>query len=222
MATSYTFTRTREQLRDAVARKLGIKESGQPLPAEDAVIVDEAIDFRLKELHTLGVLWWNVAPVATDVTMTAGQESAAIVTPDNDFLYPVTFTLAIGNERRPINIVDHASFNAIEDRSSRGEPNIAYFSGATVYLNPIPQAAYTAKITYQAIAADSAANTAPDVLVSAMRAFAVVVAADLLLDFQIQPAQAQMILSQAPAAMTTIKVLNNQRTQNTAITPEWF
>jgi hypothetical protein len=31
-----------------------------------------------------------------------------------------------------------------------------------------------------------------------------------------------MILSQAPAAMTSIKVLNNQRTQNTAITPEWF
>lgn len=49
MATS--FTRTREQLRDLIGRKIGVKESGQTMDAEDAAIIHEAIDLRLKEMH---------------------------------------------------------------------------------------------------------------------------------------------------------------------------
>ena len=78
MAT-YTFTRTREQMRDMIGRKLGIKESGQELDSEDAAIVLEAMDLRLKELHRLGVLWWQVSGASTSITLTGGTVQYLVV-----------------------------------------------------------------------------------------------------------------------------------------------
>jgi len=217
---SFSFTRTLEQLRDMVARKIGIKESGQTLGAEDAAILNEAIDLRLKELHRLGVLWFNVAGASTAITLTAGQATAAIAA--TDYLFPVSLMLTVGLDQQPVEIISHSAYQAITDKATKGEPTVAYFSGATMRLHPAPNLAYVAHLTYQAIATDTATGAAPDVPVEMMRAFAVLVAGDLVDDFDLRPDRAARLLTQAGPAMQTIRALNAQRVDTTPVTPDWF
>ena len=73
---SVTFTRTREQLRSMVLRKLGVMGSATSVASADADIVYEAIDLRLKELHKKGILWRKVDKVPASFAITAGIVSA--------------------------------------------------------------------------------------------------------------------------------------------------
>lgn len=217
---TYTYTRTREQLRDMIGRKLGVKESGQAFPAEEAAIIDEGIDLKLKELHSLGVLWWQVSATETNLSLTGGVESVTMGM--NDFLFPVSLHLMVGNDRQEITIVDRATFLAIPDRTSAGEPEVAHFYGLKVYFNPVPVQNYTAKLAYQAIAADSSPNTAVDVPIEMLRAFSTLVSFDLADDFAVDGATFQRLQLQAPTALSMIRTLNAQKVQNTIVQPEWF
>lgn len=218
MATS--FTRTREQVRDMVARKLGIKEEGQTLPSEYASIIFEGIDLRLKELHTRNTLWWQVSGAAADVALTAGVATA---TAPDSMLFPVTLKVRIGAEDRDVEIVGHRQYHDIPSKADRGEPEMAFFDGSTVYLWPVPQTNYTAKLTFQAIADDTAANTRPDVPVSMLRSLAAVVADDLVEDFSISDAmRVQRLAIKAKEGMRDILALAAERVDTSTITPEWF
>lgn len=55
-----TFTRTRQQLADAILRKLGVLDPGGTVEADHYAVVYEAMDLRLKSLHSLGVFWRKV------------------------------------------------------------------------------------------------------------------------------------------------------------------
>lgn len=217
---TYTYSRTREQLRDMIGRKLGVKESGQALPAEEAAIIDEGIDLKLKELHSLGVLWWQVSAQETSLSLTGGVESITLAI--TDFLFPVSLKLMVGNDRQDVDIVDRATFLAITDRTSAGEPEVAHFDGLKVYFNPVPVQNYTAKLAYQAIAADSAASTAVDVPLEMLRAFSTLVAFDLADDFMVDGATFQRLQLQRPGALSMIRTLNAQKVQNVTVQPEWF
>lgn len=218
---TYTFTRTREQLRDMIGRKLGVKEAGQTLPAEESEIILEAIDLRLKELHAAGVLWFNVSGGSTSVTLTAGNASASL-SAITDYLFPVTFAYVRGTEEVPLTIIGHAEYQAIREKTQSGEPEVAFFSGSTVRVHPVPSSNTTAKLTYQSIAADTEANTAPDVQASMLRALAVVVAYDLMEDFTVDTKTAQMLSAKYPEAKRTLYELNQERVDATTVAPEWY
>lgn len=219
MAT-YTWTRTREQLRDMILRKLGVIGAGDTATAEDAAITYEAIDARLKELHKLGILWFNVSGAQTSVSLAAGVATATISA--TDYLFPVTLMLVVGTQQYPVTLIGHREYQAITDKATTGEPSKAFINGSTVYLWPVPQSAYTAKLTYQAIAADTESNAAADVPVSMIRAFATVVAADLVDDFGLPDNRASRIFSQQEAAVRTLRALNAEAVDSTPVTPEWF
>ena len=204
-----------------IGRKLGVKAQGQTLSAEDSEIIIEAIDARLKELHRLGVLWFNVAGAATSVVVTAGDATSDI-SAVTDFLFPVSLMLDSSGDQTPIQIIGHREYQAITNKTEQGEPIYAYFAGSSVYLWPVPNATGTMKMTYQAIATDTAAATTPDVQTDMLRSLAMLCAGDLLTDFDVVDARAQIILTQAGQAMKDIRALAAQRVDTATVTPEWF
>ncbi len=216
---TYAWTRTREQMRDMILRKLGVLGAGQTAQADDAAIVYEAMDARLKELHSLGVLWWQVAASST-LSMTAGQATTTVG--GSDFLFPVSLMLPVGTDQQPVEIIGHRQYQAIPDKTQQGQPECAYFLGSTVYLWPVPNVNYSAKLTYHAIAADVENGGAPDVPVSMMRSLAAVVAADLLDDFNVDATRAARLAAGQATALRTIRALNQERVDATSVTPEWF
>lgn len=218
---TYSFTRTREQMRDMIARKLSVKEEGQSLSAEEATIIYEGMDLRLKELHVLGLLWWQVSGAATDVALSAGAATSSL-SAVTDYLFPITLKLRNGTEDQDIDIISHREYQDIPEKAERGEPRKAFFSGSTVYLWPVPDVAYTAKLTYQAVAADVENGTAPDVPVSCLRSLADLVAADLADDFQVTDSKAARLLQKVGPAMATIRAVTQERVDATTVTPSWY
>jgi hypothetical protein len=203
-----------------VLRKLGAFELGQTPDGESAAIVFEGINLRLKELHELGTLWWQVGGATTDVALVASTVTATI-TP-TDFLFPVSMALRVGTGDQPLEIIGHSAYQAIPDKASTGEPERVYINGSTCRFYPVPSQSYTAKLTYEAIATDLAASTAPDIPVSMMRAFALVVASDLADDFGLPEQKVQRLLAQVPDAMKTLRALNTERVDSTPVTPDYF
>ena len=217
---TYAFTRTREQMRDLVMRTLGKLATGQTVAAEDAVIVYEAMDLRLKELHARNILWFNVAGATTDVALTAGTATASAA---SDVLFPVSLMLQVGTEGKDVRIVGHTEYQAITTKTEQGEPELAFFSGGVFRFWPVPNQNYTAKLTYEQVAADTAPATAPDVEVSMMRSFAAIVAYDLVDQFQLKnEARIARLKYNADEGMKTIRALNAERVGNQPVTPEYF
>ncbi len=217
---TYTWTRTRQEVRDKVLRMLGVLGAGQTAAPEDSVVVFEAIDARLKELHALGILWWNVAGAATNLTLTAGQATTTIAAAD--YLFPVSLMLTVGTSQQPVEIIGHREYQALTNKTDRGEPARAYFDGATVYLFPVPQISGTAQLTYQAIAADGESTATPDVRVEALRCLAQIVAGDLVDEFDQPEQKTQRLIALQAQALRTLRALNQQRTDATTVTPDWY
>lgn len=218
---TYSFTRSLPQMQKLVLRKLRVIDPEETPDATDAVIVNEAIDLRLKELHSLGVLWFNVSGAATDLALSAGSvtHSLAAVT---DFLFAVTVKLRIGSEDRPIQIISHAEYQAIHDKTEQGEPEKVFISGATCYFWPVPNMAYTAKLTYQAIAADTANPDTPDIAQSMLRSLVTLVASDCADDFAVPEQRLQRLRAEAAMAEVTLRALNAERVDNTPVKADYF
>lgn len=217
---TYAFTRTREELRNAILRKLGRLAVGQTPSAEDSSIVYEAMDLRLKELHVKSALWFNVAGASTDLVLTGG---VATVSATNDVLFPVTVRLRVGGDDRDVEIIGHRAYQDIPDKTKSGEPCQVFFSGGVFRFWPVPAINYTAKLTYQQVAADTAASTAPDVEVSMMRSFKNVVAYDLVDDFMLQNEQKILRLkAESEEGLRTILAMNQERVDSSTVTAEYF
>lgn len=218
---TYSFTRTLPQFQKLVLRKLRHLDPSETPNADDAALVNEATDLRLKELHALGVLWFNVAGAATDLALTAGvaTKSLSAVT---DFLFPVSMAVRIGGEDVAMDIISHREYQAIKGKADTGEPEKVMFSGGTAYFWPVPDVAYTVKLTYQAIAADTNSPDAPDVETAMLRSLVTLVAADLIDDFAIPEARAQRLLLEAQAAERTLRTLNTEKVDSTRVEVDYF
>lgn len=173
---STSFVRTREQLRDMIARKLRVLGIDRTLSGDEEGLILEGLDVRLKALHGLGVLWWKVNPAPTDVSLTA---NVAIATGPTDMLYPLTLHIRQSGDDFPVSIVDSGTFQSIVTKTDTGIPEMAVVFGSTLRFYPVPDQNYTAKLTYQKIIDDTAASTVPDVVAGASLHLATIVAADL-------------------------------------------
>lgn len=217
---TYSFSRTREQFSSDVLQKLGVLRVGGVASGRDFAKVCDALDLRLKELHELGVLWWQVGGAATNVTLTAGVASASIAA--TDFLYPISMSISIGVDQVPLEIIGHREYQAIEDKASTGEPEKVFFSGSTAYFYPAPQSGYTAKLTYQAIAADSENGQRPDVPIACLKALIDVVAGDLVDDYETPEPKASRLLQKQAIGLQTIRALNSQRVDAGTVSTDYF
>jgi hypothetical protein len=216
---TYTFTRTREQMRDMVLRKLNALGIDETANAEDAVLVYEAMDIRLKELHSLNLLWFEVASALSDVTITSGS---ATTNAGSDVLYPVSMSVRVGSEDFPLEIVDHRTFQAIPNKTETGQPEKMLFSGGVYRFWPVPDANYTGKLTYQQMAADTAAAAAPNVPVAMMRSLVTLIVYDLADDYGLSEQAISRLAAQSEGAMRTIRALNAQRVDNKTVEVSYF
>lgn len=216
---TYSFTRTREQLRDLVLRKLSVLGAEETPSADDAAIVYEAIDLRLKELVGKNQLWYKVAGAQSDVAIISG---AATVNAASDVLYPVSFAIRVNGEDMPVAIVDHREFQAIAEKTETGQPEKMLFAGGVYRFWPVPDANYTGKLTYQQIAEDTVAATSPDVEASMLRSLRTLVAYDLADDFGLQENKIMRLKLEADEAMKTIFAINAQRVDASVVTTEYF
>lgn len=216
---TYTFTRTREQLRDLVLRKLGALGAGETANSDDAAIVYEALDLRIKELHAKNKLWFKVSGAQTSVALTSGVATVAAA---SDVLYPETFSLRINGEDTPLEIIGNTQYQQIPNKADQGQPERVMFAGGVYYFHPVPNAAYTGKLTYQQIGADTAAATAPDVQASMLRSLRSLLAYDLADDFGIPENRIVRMKLEADDAMRTILALNQQRVDNEPVQTEYF
>lgn len=218
---SYSFTRTLPQMQKLILRKLRYLDPDETPSANDAAVVNEAIDLRLKELHALGVLWFNVAGSTTDLALTSGTatKSLSAVT---DFLFPVSVKLRIGTEDRPVEIISHREYQDITTKEDSGEPEKVFFSGATAYFWPVPGDDYTVKLTYQAIATDTANPDTPDVSVPMLRSLVTLVAADCADDFGVPEQRVMRLMAEAKEAEKTLRTLNSERVDSTPVAVVYF
>ena len=217
----YSFTRTLPEVRMLVLRKLRYIDNGETPSGDDSAVVDEAVDMRLKELHSLGVLWFNVAGSTSDLTLVAGTATASL-SALTDFLYPVSARLRIGTEDREINIISHRQYQAIENKAESGEPSEMMVSGGVAYFWPTPADDYTVKLTYHAIALDTDGTSAPDLPVSMLRAFVTLVAADCADDFGVPEQRYQRLQAEAEIAEKRLRMLNTERVDTTPVCVEAF
>lgn len=216
---SVTFTRTREQFRDMVLRKLRVLGVDRTPQGEEEAIVIEALDVRLKELHRLGVLWWKVSSTLTDVTLTA---NVATANAPSDILFPVTLHIRHNDEDLPVDLIDHRRFQEIGTKSDTGIPEQAVLFGGAFRFYPVPDSSYTAKLTYQKIIDDSAASTAPDVIVSALRWLKDLVAYDCADDFRVPEPRMIRLEREAGVAERKLRALFPQRIEPQPVEAEYF
>lgn len=222
MATTYAFTRTLAQMQSLILRRLRYLDPGESVASADATIVEEAINLRLRELHALGTLWFNVAGATTDITITANT-AASSLSAVTDFLYAVSCHVRIDTDDTKLEIISHQEYQDIVNKSESGDPAKVFFApSGSAYFWPVPTVNRTAKLTYQAISADAAAGVAPDVAISMLRSLVTLVAADLIDDYGVPESLAQRLLMQAKEAERTIRALNTERVGNTVITFESF
>jgi hypothetical protein len=219
MAT-YAWTLTRENLAARILRKLGVIGGAESPEPEDSATVNEAIDARLKELHALGVLWWNVSGAQTTVTLVGGTATATIS--PSDYLLPLSMLLVVGTEQQPIRIIGHLQYQAIPDKAKTGEPEVVFIDGVTCRFWPVPASSGSAKLTYQAIAADTEHGTAVDVPAAMLRALSDVVAADLVDEYEPPPQKTARLLAKQPLALRTLRMLKREHVDTAPVEAEYF
>jgi hypothetical protein len=178
---STSFTRTREQLRSMVLRKLGVVGAATSVVSADADIVYEAIDLRLKEMHRLGVFWlkMTVTDGSTDEPVEIiGKPEYAAIELKNDSGLP---TKAI------------------------------WKGSTEFILHPVPITSSTVKLVYEKIADDTTAGSAADVDVSMMRHLKDIIAYDVGDDFGMDEGRMQRFQREAMMAEKNIRKLNAER-----------
>lgn len=217
---TYAFTLNREKFAKKVLGKLGIVSAAGTPNGNDLALVADAMDLRLKELHALGVLWWQVSASATSISLTANVATSTIS--PTDYLFPVSLSLVVGSSEYPIEIIGHREYMALQDKTDTGEPQKAFVSGSTIRFWPVPQQSYTAKLTYEAIAADTETSVSPDIPVESMRSFIDVIAGDLVDEFDTPEPKASRLLAKQADGLRIIRALNQQRVDSVTLTPDWY
>lgn len=210
-----SFTRTREQLRASVLRKLGVGLDGSAASA-DHEIVYEAMDMRLKEMHRLGTFWRKVDKVAATFSLSAATVSAHAASAD--ILFPIQMTVKDGSLDEPIDIIGIREYNMIEDKTQAGFPVAATWKGSTEFLFwPVPTEATTASIVYEKIADDTSAGASLDIDTSMIRAFRDLLCYDVGDQFGVDETRMQRFKVDAKQAELDIRKLSVERKEFTSV-----
>ncbi len=206
---TYSFTRTREEMAVLVLGKLGVLAAGETASAEDATLVYEAIDLRLKEMHRRGIYWRNVGKRTLSFTIPANVASASASV---DILYPVAMYIVNTSLDDPVEIIGAKEYAAIDNKSYAGPPEkVLYVSSAEFLFWPVPTSNTTAKVLYEQIADDTAASTTPDVDVSMLRWLKDIIAYDLADHFGLPEQKVMRFAQEAERAERNIRSLNSER-----------
>ena len=201
-----SFTRTREQLATSVIRKLGLLTASGTAVSADMEIVYEAMDLRLKEMHAHGVFWRKVTKTAVNYTLSANNTAISAST---DVLFPIAATVSNYSNDDPLDIIDTITYAKIENKALQGNPTKIYHAGSSSFLFwPVPITDKTIKLTYEKIADDTAASTAPDVEVSMLRALRDIVTYDVADNWEKPEATMQRWQKDAVMAERLIRKLN--------------
>ena len=207
---STTFTRTREQLRSMVLRKLGVIGAATSVVSVDADIVYEAIDLRLKEFHRLGIYWRKVDEIPVVFSVASAVASAHVLTTDIQF--PIILTIRDGSSDDPVEIVGTIEWAKIPDKTRTGTPEKALWAGSDEFMfYPVPITSTTARLTYERIANDTTAGSAVDAEVSMMRWLKDVIAYDIGDDFGMDEQRMQRFMKEAEIAERNIRKLAVER-----------
>src|SRR3990167_5336554 len=204
---SITFTRTREQLRSMVLRKLGVIGASTSVVSVDADIVYEAIDLRLKEMHRLGIYWRKVDEVPFVFSVGSAVASAHVLTTDIQF--PILLTIRDGSSDEMVEIVGTQEWAAIPDKTRTGLPEKALWAGSDeFFFYPIPITSTSARLTYERIADDTAAGSAVDADVAILRHLRDLVVYDIGDDFGMDEARMNRFMKEAQIAEKNIRKLS--------------
>jgi hypothetical protein len=212
---SITFSRTREELRDMILRKLRKLAVGQTPSNDDIVIVYEALDLYLKQIHRLGVFWGKVSVAPLQFTVSANTTAASA---SNDVLFPILMTAVNGSDVEPIDIVGYREFNSIENKAETGTPTKALHRGSSSFwFWPVPVSNTTINLTYEKVIDDTAAATPIDANVSLLMWIRDVVAYHLADDFRINEQTVMRWAKEADYAEKQIRKLSVQRVDSTPV-----
>jgi len=216
---SFSFTRTREQIRNMVLGKLTVLDPGETPSAADSTRVYEAMDLRLKEMpHMLGIMWRKVNPVPLSFNVSAGVVTASATTAVQ---FPIALHIVDNSQDEPVEIISPVEYAAIFDKTETGTPTKAMWEDGTSPQHfrfwPVPDRNTTAKLTYQAIPTDTTASAAPDISVAMMRAFSVIVAYDLADDFGLPEGKIQRLKDECKDAKKMLRKINAPRISYAAV-----
>lgn len=211
-----SFTRTREQLRSMVLRKLGVLEPNGSAVSADADIVYEAMDLRLKEMHRLGIFWRKVDRVPVTFSLSAGAATAQALS--NDILFPILMTVRNVSTDEPVDIIGAVEYAEIDNKGLAGLPTKVLWKGSTEFaFHPVPTAATTVRLTYERIADDTTAGSAIDTEVSMMRWMKDIIAYDVADDFAVDETRIQRFMKEALVAERNIRKLAVERKDPTPV-----
>ena len=207
---SVTFSRTREELRSMVLRKLSNIGAATSVVSVDANIIYEAIDLRLKEMHRLGTFWRKVDKVPATFSVTAGVASAHFGT--NDILYPINMTVLNTSNDDPLTIIGAVEYSQISNKTDQGQPEKALWKGSTEFMfHPVPLSSTTIKMVYEKIADDTTAGSAADVEISMVRWLKDIIAYDVGDDFGVDETHMARFEREAMRAEKNIRALAVER-----------
>jgi hypothetical protein len=217
---SVSFTRTRTEIAQRVLGKV-TKLGSTTMDADEAALVYEALDLRLKEMHKLGTFWRKVTSVPVTFSLAAGIASASAGA--GDILFPLKVTFTNGTQDDPVYIMGPKEYAAIPDKNIGGNPTKVLWKGGTEFLfYPVPSSQGTAKLLYEKIADDTSAGAAIDIDVSMIRAMIDIIKYDVADDFGINEATQNRWRGEARMAEIDIRKLGALRVDYSPVAVDDF
>jgi hypothetical protein len=214
-----SFTRTREQLARMVLRKLNVQNPTDV--SADMDLVYEAIDLRIKTMHTDGTFWRKVTNVP--VTFSLSSSIATASAGAGDILFPLKVTFTNGDNDDPVRLIGIREYASIPDKTRSGNPECVLWKGGSEFIfHPVPNADGTAKLVYEKLADDTSAGAAPDVEVSMMRWLKDELAYDLGDEFGQTEQKMQRLMRESMVADKMIKKLSVQRVDTVPVAVDDF
>ena len=158
-----SFTRTREQLSRMVLKKLQVMGAADSDNSTDMTDIYEAIDIRLKEIHSLGIFWRKVAPLGVSASTDGSANSVSFTA---DILFPIALHVTDSSSDYKIDIITAKQYAAISDKTETGTPTKALWDQSAHFTFwPVPDSSMSVGLIYESIASDTAAATAPESVV---------------------------------------------------------
>lgn len=215
-----SFTRTRTQIAQRVLGKV-IKIGANSAASADYDTVYEAIDLRLKGMHTQGIFWRKVTSVPVTFSLSASVASASAGA--GDILFPMKVTFSNGSLDDPVQLIGIREYAAIEDKGRSGNPEKALWKGGSEFVfYPVPSADGTAKLVYEKIADDTSAGAAIDIDVAMIRPMVDLLKYDVADDYGVPEATIGRWAVEAKIAERDIRKLGVQRVDLTTVAVDDF
>lgn len=216
-----SFTRTREQLSRMVLKKLQVMGAADSDNSTDMTDIYEAIDIRLKEIHTLGIFWRKVAPLGVSASTDGSANSVSFTV---DILFPISLHVTDSSSDYKIDIITPKQYAAISDKTDTGTPTKAVWDGSAHFTFwPVADASMSVNLIYESIASDTAAATAPDVDTAMLRALRDMVCYDVGDEFNQSEQRMQRFEREAKMAELRIRKLTVPRTDPQPVpVDDWY